>query len=213
MTGGGTGWVTTFRELLGNVNNITEFPTTKELKSGFPPDEVFKFAALGADQMHNLFMYGEDERRNAQLHKTYSGMFAWAGGICPHVVILNFWLNHKMFHDNATDLHSSLMREVAETDRILEVLPCNRRPRMYYMTPVTMVSERQPHLTTERSQMIVEWMRASFVPRGWVELDYQRLATARLFDSTCAEDGLHPAHNVRANLAQALANHLCFGAE
>lgn len=79
------------------------------------------------------------------------------------------------------------------------------------MTPVHMVSERQLHLTTDRSKMIVDWMRTFIVPRGWVELDYQRLATARLFDSTCAEDGLHPAHNIRANLAQAFANHLCLG--
>jgi hypothetical protein len=71
--------------------------------------------------------------------------------------------------------------------------PQRCRPRLYYMTPVTMVSERQIHLTTVRAKSISDWMRATFVPKGWVELDYQTLAIARSFDSTCATDGLHGA--------------------
>lgn len=228
MTGGGTGWVTTFRELLGHVHNTTEFPTTFMFKSGgAEEDPVFTFAGLSSDQTHNLFkmkpVAGEhadkdsDVYRNYAKHKAeefrkFSEQFSWTGGKCPDVVVINFWLNHKMFLQNMTDLHASISHEAFETDRILESLQCpNGRPRMYYLTPVQMISERQLHLTTERSVAVVEWMRETLTPRGWVELDYQRLATARLFDSTCAEDGLHPAHNVRVNLAQAFANHLCFG--
>jgi len=54
MMGGGTGWVTTFRELLGNIGDATEFSTGGLLQSK-PVDTEFRVAGLSANIAHDLW--------------------------------------------------------------------------------------------------------------------------------------------------------------
>ena len=148
MTGGGTGWATTFRELLGNIGNTTSFPVSGIFPTGYPADDDFQFAAFGSDQFHNLwsdqtqrgFKYGPrlsdrfpdkfkatelDEKRKSLIVPTalqkVLEQFSWAGGTCPDVIVLNFWLNHKMMHMNSTDLATSLTQEVDRTEQLYVV--------------------------------------------------------------------------------------------
>ena len=169
-------------------------------------DPDFHYAGLAASgPTHKLF--GSPPRESDKQEYLLA-----AGGACPSVIVINFWMNHKMWWFNTSTTIKMLEAEVDDLHQQIALLPdCKHPPRLFYMTPVVYISERQMHLTATRSIRITEWMQKELLPRGWTELNYQRLQLARSMDSTCNSDGLHPAHNVRAQLAQSLANHLCHG--
>jgi hypothetical protein len=206
MMGRGTGFTTTFRELLGGLGDMAKFKESGVLTT---EDPDFHYAGLNADgPTHKLF--GGYERYGSSGLKEKIKTLQKAGDACPSVIVINFWMNHKMWWYNTSTTIEMMQLEVDDMDEAVAALPdCTHPPRLFFMTPVVYISERQMHLTATRSKKIVEWMQKVLLPRGWTELNYQKLQIARSMDSTCNSDGLHPAHNVRAQLAQALANHLC----
>jgi hypothetical protein len=231
MMGAGTGFVPVFRELLGNMRGGTYKEGGALEMEMLDPD--FRFHGIVSSNNHELFGNGnsggfdvEADKRNANrllvmpLKSASNGNSTFSG--CPHVIVTNFWLNHKMWWQNMSDTKRSVAHEVAMVERAVAQLPavCKRdaesglllpAPLKFFMTPVVYTSERQNHLTTEHSVEITAWLEREFIPQGWVALDYGRLHIARSLDSCCNGDGLHPAHNSRAMLAQMLANQLCRG--
>jgi hypothetical protein len=196
---------------VGNVGNEHQFPTGGLFQSSQDPD--FAFGAIDGDSHHQLFLNLNHKDNPETFHQEQLKKFLILGA-CPHVLIFNFWLNHALYQMNDTGVHEKLSRETSHVEyyvgRLQSEHDC-QRPKIFYMTPVVMVSERMEHLTASRSQDVSTWLRALTRPYGWVEMNYQALAIARAYDSTCTGDGLHPAHNVRAMLAQMVANHLCRG--
>lgn len=126
------------------------------------------------------------------------------------VFVTNFEIVHKVHMQNQNAAKDLLRQDLKELDKVFAKAPDGKQPRKFYLAPPPFIAERESHITARRAISTGNWLREILAPLGWVELDYSDMAMTRGFDSTCMQDGMHPAHNVRVMMAQVLANKLAF---
>ena len=134
----------------------------------------------------------------------------------PTVIVHNFQIIHKMWHNNTIEINKALPILAQECDELFsKYYGSNKKdwPARLILESPMLVSEREYHDTADRAQQFNNMLRKSMEPHGWISLPVYHMSESRMYDSSNKKDGvidgMHMSDNLLLEIGRVMLDMLC----